>query len=129
MNALLTKIGDRMATHNNQLDEKQQRQLDATMREMERLKQEHSAATRDAQNELLAERNKGVEEAHTAMDDARTTSGQEFMGAYLQHLTDYMKDSNLALNTQSNVPATIGAFAIRAIESIPHLIKERTEEG
>ena len=71
MNALLNNIGDRMATHNTQLDEKQQRQLNATMREMERLKQENNAATVEARNALLAERNKGVEEIHTAMDGAQ----------------------------------------------------------
>ena len=122
MNALLIKIGDHMAIRNKQLDEKQQRQLDSTMREMERLTQDHSAAVVDAQNEMLAERNKDIKVTQTAMDDTRIQSGQEFMGAYLQHLTDYMKDSNMALKTQSNVPATIGAFAIRAIESIPQLI-------
>ena len=93
------------------------------MREMERLKQEHKAATIEARDALLAERGKGVEEAHGEMEGARSSTSQDFMGVYLQQLTDYMRDSNLALNTQSNVPATIGAFAIRVIQHIPYLIK------
>ena len=63
------------------------------------------------------------EDVQAEMDDSRRVAGQDLTGAHIQHLLDYMWDTNTAMSTQTNVPETIKAFALRVIDYMPRLIE------